>query len=237
MKKLILLTVLLAVGFPIAGYAKPKMIVQLVAESIDSSALFQSIFVVLPDGSHAVAGCRTLEGSCGIDSFRPEKRIAKGCHSKEEPIATCYAGETYYATRKGNYITIYAANGARVYHITGSWDSFEDGYVRSAANSSSSAEKTTPALGFAALKNQALNGNPDAEFKEGYAYFSGQGVPQDYAQAAIWYRKAAEQGDPWAELNLGYLYANGQGVPQDNAEAYFWFDLAAAGKGAQPSRK
>ena len=29
----------------------------------------------------------------------------------------------------------------------------------------------------------------------GTMYYNGQGVPQDYAQAAYWYRKAADQGD------------------------------------------
>ena len=51
-----------------------------------------------------------------------------------------------------------------------------------------------------------------------------------YAQAALWYRKAAEQGNADAQLSLGYLYDDGQGVPQDYAEAYFWYYLAAAGE-------
>ena len=58
----------------------------------------------------------------------------------------------------------------------------------------------------------------------------GQGVPQDNAQAAAWFRKAAEQGDADAQYTLGELNVLGQGVPQDWAEAYFWLDLAAAGK-------
>ena len=61
-------------------------------------------------------------------------------------------------------------------------------------------------------------------------YNNGQGVPQDYTQAAEWYRKAAEQGLDNAQYNLGVLYNDGQGVPQDYAEAYFWLDLGAAGK-------
>jgi TPR repeat protein len=81
-----------------------------------------------------------------------------------------------------------------------------------------------------ALLAKAKAGEPAAEFRVGYRYQHGKGVSQNYAQAALWYRKAAEQNNPSAELNLGFLYANGQGVPQDNAEAYFWFDLAATGK-------
>jgi TPR repeat protein len=47
----------------------------------------------------------------------------------------------------------------------------------------------------------------------------GWGVPQDYAQAAIWYRKAAEQGSAEAQFNLGLLYDNGLGVPLDYSQA------------------
>jgi hypothetical protein len=65
----------------------------------------------------------------------------------------------------------------------------------------------------------------------GFAYYSGQGISQDRARAAIWYRKAAEQGDSKAQLKLAELYECGQGVPQSYAETYFW--LAVAGTDAK----
>ena len=43
-----------------------------------------------------------------------------------------------------------------------------------------------------------MSGLADAMAYVGYLYCEGLGVAQDYAQAAIWYRKAAEQGDPGA---------------------------------------
>ena len=52
-------------------------------------------------------------------------------------------------------------------------------------------------------------------------------MPQDYTQAAIWYRKAAEQGDVLAEYTLGVAYNLGQGVPQDHAQAVVWHRKAA----------
>jgi hypothetical protein len=55
-------------------------------------------------------------------------------------------------------------------------------------------------------------------------------VPRDYAQAAAWYRQAAEQGDAEAQGSLGFLYGIGEGMPRDYAEAYFWYGLGAAGK-------
>jgi uncharacterized protein len=52
-------------------------------------------------------------------------------------------------------------------------------------------------------------------------------VPQDYAQAALWYRKAAEQGDTVAQTNLGNLYYDGPGVLRDYAQAVLWYRKAA----------
>ena len=53
-------------------------------------------------------------------------------------------------------------------------------------------------------------------------------MPQDYAEAVRWYKKAADQGDADAQYDLGVAYYNGEGVPQDYAEAYFWENLAVA---------
>ena len=52
-------------------------------------------------------------------------------------------------------------------------------------------------------------------------------MPQDYAEAVKWYRKAAEQGNAPAQVNLGVRYNEGQGVPQDYAESVKWYRLAA----------
>jgi TPR repeat protein len=58
-------------------------------------------------------------------------------------------------------------------------------------------------------------------------YGKGLGVPQDYAEAVTWYRKAAEQGYAVAQYALGVGYDRGQGVPQDDAEAVTWYRKAA----------
>ena len=58
-------------------------------------------------------------------------------------------------------------------------------------------------------------------------YDNGQGVTQDYKQAAYWYEKAATQGLAKAQYNLGYLYANGQGVTQDYKQAVNWYEKSA----------
>jgi hypothetical protein len=57
-------------------------------------------------------------------------------------------------------------------------------------------------------------------------YAEGLGVPQDFQEAAKWYRLAAEQGFVDAQF-LGRIYAEGRGVPQDFQEAAKWYCLAA----------
>jgi hypothetical protein len=50
-----------------------------------------------------------------------------------------------------------------------------------------------------------------------------RGVPQNYANAAYWYRKAAEQGDQVSQFYLGWAYSRGQGVPRNYVEAARWY--------------
>jgi len=74
----------------------------------------------------------------------------------------------------------------------------------------------------------AAQGDIDAQFALGFLYNTGQGVPQDYAQAHEWYLKAAAQGHATAQVKLGVLYAEGRSVPQDYVFSHMWFNLAAA---------
>jgi len=59
-------------------------------------------------------------------------------------------------------------------------------------------------------------------------YQKGTGVPQDYSEAAKWFRKAAERGDVIAQNSLGMQYSLGFGVPQDYVQAHMWFNIAAS---------
>ena len=62
----------------------------------------------------------------------------------------------------------------------------------------------------------------------GAMYDNGRGVPQDFASASKWYRRAAEEGDAGAQTTLGFMYSSGRGVPRDDVLAHMWFNLAAA---------
>ena len=77
------------------------------------------------------------------------------------------------------------------------------------------------------LRLLAKQGHAEAQYNLGVIYDRGQGVTQDYAEAAKWFRKAAEQGWADAQHNLGLMYGNGQGVPEDYVQAHMWFNLAA----------
>lgn len=53
----------------------------------------------------------------------------------------------------------------------------------------------------------------------GIMFEKGQGVKTDFAEAAVWYLKAAEKDSPAAQYRLGRLYERGQGVEQNRDEA------------------
>jgi hypothetical protein len=79
----------------------------------------------------------------------------------------------------------------------------------------------------AAARHWAEQGDAEAQVALGSRYHDGKGVPQDYTEAAKWYRLAAEQGHAKAQFLLGASYATGKGVPQDYTEAAKWYRLAA----------
>jgi TPR repeat protein len=74
----------------------------------------------------------------------------------------------------------------------------------------------------------AERGSAAAQSYLGYMFETGRGVPLNYTEAAMWYRRAAEQGDGLAQYSLGLLYDRGQGVPQDIVEASKWLNLSTA---------
>ena len=73
----------------------------------------------------------------------------------------------------------------------------------------------------------AERGDRQAQYQLGILYYRGDGVVQDYGQAAKWFRRAAERGDADAQFNLGLLYAEGKGMPKNLVRARMWFALAA----------
>jgi uncharacterized protein len=93
-----------------------------------------------------------------------------------------------------------------------------DTRAESTLNSSDSVSK---------VRKAAYQGYVNAQFMLGEMYARGEGVPQDYGQAATWFRKAADQGDAAAQFILGMMYDGGNGLPQDHDQATAWYRKAA----------
>ncbi len=75
-----------------------------------------------------------------------------------------------------------------------------------------------------------------AQYNIARMYEAGHGVTRDLAEAATWYRRAAERGIVHAQLSLGIAYALGRGVPRDLLQAHKWLNLAASAYTADQDR-
>lgn len=77
------------------------------------------------------------------------------------------------------------------------------------------------------LRHLAVQGDARAQYKLGLQYEFGEGVSQNYSEAAEWYRRAAVLGDEMAQYNLGLLYEKGKGITQNFVRAYSWCNVAS----------
>jgi adenylate cyclase len=77
------------------------------------------------------------------------------------------------------------------------------------------------------LHRQSEAGLASAQYKYAKAFRDGSGVTADPAEAARWFRVAADQGYAKAQRHLGSRYAQGEGVEQDTVQAIMWLMLAA----------
>jgi localization factor PodJL len=59
-------------------------------------------------------------------------------------------------------------------------------------------------------------------------YAEGVDGKPDYANAVLWFRKAADYGVADSQFNLAVLVARGLGTEKNISESYKWFALAAA---------
>ncbi|RYF88639.1 MAG: hypothetical protein EON95_20040 [Caulobacteraceae bacterium] len=88
-------------------------------------------------------------------------------------------------------------------------------------------EMPPEAIGPEPLRFAASNGDARAQFEVAAIYTEGRAVPEDLAQAAVWYERAAAQGFAPAQYRLGNLYENGRGVTKDLQQARLWYQRAA----------
>ena len=80
--------------------------------------------------------------------------------------------------------------------------------------------------GIARSRADAVAGHAEAQFGLGFSLAAGQ---QNYAEAADWYFKAADQNHRLAQFNLAQMFAHGQGVERNDSTAMMWFRRAADG--------
>lgn len=69
-------------------------------------------------------------------------------------------------------------------------------------------------------------GDSTAQYRLGYCYENGQGVPQDYAEAFNWYLKASDDLVE-AQFAVALKYSSGIGVKRSKRKAFFWDKVAA----------
>ena len=58
-------------------------------------------------------------------------------------------------------------------------------------------------------------------------FHHGIGTVINKADAARWYKRAAEQGIVISQFMIAWMYQNGEGVLKDHADAVKWYRLAA----------
>ncbi|MFK3737924.1 TonB family protein [Massilia sp. TN1-12] len=80
---------------------------------------------------------------------------------------------------------------------------------------------------YASTSARAMAGDAAAQYQLGAWLERGTYGTTDLAQAAGWYRQAAEGGNAAAQNSLGMLYGRGAGVPYDPRQAADWYARAA----------
>jgi len=92
------------------------------------------------------------------------------------------------------------------------------------------ADRLPPGIGSGGLRAAAVRGDPAAEFEIATRFAEGRGVPQNLAEAAVWFERAAGKGLAPAQFRLGGLYEKGMGV-RKNIDTARRLYLAAAEAG------
>ncbi len=80
----------------------------------------------------------------------------------------------------------------------------------------------------AGQRAKSLAGDANEQFILAGMYERGEGAPRSYAEAAKWYRLAAEQGHAAAQFYLGAMYGSSRGVERSFKAAVWWYSKSAA---------
>jgi TPR repeat protein len=139
-------------------------------------------------------------------------------------IAPPLGSSTELSNHQGHFFNI--TPGLK-YFVSSTPQVFEFADTKKRTKEDNAKPQTLSANDIERLTENAQNGDAIAQMNVGNIYYKGQGVPQNYANAAKWYIQAAEQGIAEAQCMLGFMYDKGYGVPQNYAEALKWSRKAA----------
>ena len=73
------------------------------------------------------------------------------------------------------------------------------------------------------LYQQALEGNPDAQYTIGISFNTSDNIGKDLKKSFYWLEKAAIQEHSMAQYTIGVMYGFGVGVRKDLKKAKYWF--------------
>jgi hypothetical protein len=86
----------------------------------------------------------------------------------------------------------------------------------------------------ARYRSAATLGDAEAQFRLGFMYLCGVGVPKSAWEAFKWFTKAADQGHSGAikeaveaQYQIGFMFGSGVGLPKSAWEEFKWFAKAA----------
>jgi TPR repeat protein len=95
-------------------------------------------------------------------------------------------------------------------------------------------EKLNPSLAIPACVSavRAFPNSQRLKYQLGRAYWK----PNNFGEALVWFRQAAEYQYAPAQAIIGYMFQFGQGISQNYREALFWYSKAA-NQGFAPAQK
>lgn len=142
-------------------------------------------------------------------------------NTNDKAVAYYETAEDYYNGRNGKEKDLKKA--VTYYKKAAALEHVEAYYMLGNCYFSGRGVKSSPELAGKWWHKAANAGHCKAQFECGIRNY----LLQDYAQAAKWFRMAAEQGDPEAQHYLGSIYEAGEDVGEDFEEAEKWYSKAA----------
>ena len=125
----------------------------------------------------------------------------------------------FYRVSRG-FMIVALATTSMLHTVQASVNAFDSGWAAYEKGDYSSAKDIWTQL--------ALQGHENAQINLGFMYDYGKGVPQNFQDAARWYRAAALQNNAIGQYNLALLISEGKTVPEAGRSAQYWLRQAAA---------